>query len=205
MLDRYPVTNQQFADFVTATGYKTVAEQTGNGYVYTEDYWDEIEGAAWNHPAGPHSSIDDRMNHPVVHMSSVDAQAYAHWASKRLPREQNGSVQQKAMVMRSGHGVMNGIHIIPTLRNTGSERVQKHFPHGRTGGARNSGMIMVCQKLHRSVPSRQIVVSLEFMIYWGTYMRSPEISISPMIHIANTIRCTKRSLDGMWPCEVAPG
>ena len=87
MLDRYPVTNQQFADFVTATGYKTVAEQAGYGYVYTEDYWDEIEGAAWNHPAGPRSSIDDRMNHPVVHMSSVDAQSYAQWANKRLPTE----------------------------------------------------------------------------------------------------------------------
>ncbi|MEW1660775.1 SUMF1/EgtB/PvdO family nonheme iron enzyme [Streptomyces sp. NPDC093707] len=87
LLDRYPVTNAQFADFVAATGYRTAAERRGFGLVYGENYWISQPGACWRCPGGPHDDIHARMNHPVVHVDYADAAAFAHWADKRLPTE----------------------------------------------------------------------------------------------------------------------
>ncbi len=50
-------------------------------------WWDWVIGANWRSPEGPGSSIEDRMDHPVVHMALEDAKAYAEWAGKRLPTE----------------------------------------------------------------------------------------------------------------------
>jgi len=50
-------------------------------------WWSWVEGASWKHPEGPGSSIEDRMDHPVVHVCWEDAKAYADWAGKRLPTE----------------------------------------------------------------------------------------------------------------------
>lgn len=49
--------------------------------------WKIVDGADWQHPEGPGSSIEDRMDHPVVHIAWEDAVAYLKWAGKRLPTE----------------------------------------------------------------------------------------------------------------------
>ncbi|MDW3193315.1 MAG: formylglycine-generating enzyme family protein [Cytophagales bacterium] len=64
--------------------------QATKGAVNLNDYtqwWQWTVGANWQHPEGPRSDINDRMNHPVVHIAYEDAQAYAEWIGKRLPTE----------------------------------------------------------------------------------------------------------------------
>ncbi|MBO0678920.1 formylglycine-generating enzyme family protein [Mycolicibacterium sp. S2-37] len=112
-IERYPVTNAQFAEFVAATGYVTIAEQPLDPALYPtvppadlqpgalvfrptagpvdlrdwRQWWDWCPGASWRQPFGPDSHWQDRPDHPVVQVSYPDAAAYARWAHRQLPTE----------------------------------------------------------------------------------------------------------------------
>ena len=102
-IDAYAVTNERFAGFVEATGHVTEAERFGWSYVFAgflpaalrrgaarpeqTPWWCAVPGAVWNSPEGPGSSVADRGDHPVVHVSWNDAAAYCRWAGGRLPGE----------------------------------------------------------------------------------------------------------------------
>ena len=86
-IEQYEVTNKQFQAFVEETGHVTDAEKNGASWVFDGREWRFVRGTCWNAPEGPGSHIEDRMYHPVVHVSWFDANAYAKWAGKRLPTE----------------------------------------------------------------------------------------------------------------------
>jgi len=101
-LEAHAVTNARFAAFVAATGYVTEAEQFGWSTVFRgllpadasyplsqgpTPWWVKVDGARWNAPEGPESSIEERDDHPVVHVSWADAKAFAAWCGGRLPSE----------------------------------------------------------------------------------------------------------------------
>lgn len=112
-IERHPVTNAQFAEFVAATGYLTVAEKPLDPALYPgvaeEDllpgalvfkptpgpvdlrdwrqWWDWAPGACWRQPFGAGSDVTGRADHPVVQVAYPDAAAYAAWAGRRLPTE----------------------------------------------------------------------------------------------------------------------
>ncbi len=83
-IDQAEVSNIQFGVFVEQSGYETDAEKNGESYVGS---WSLVEGADWQHPQGPNSDILELSDHPVVHISWNDAQAYCEWVGRRLPTE----------------------------------------------------------------------------------------------------------------------
>jgi len=112
LMDETEVTNAEFAAFVKAAGYITVAERkpskeefpdapeenlVAGSVVFTPSpttdlndhyqWWNYVHGADWQHPFGPTSDIKGKENYPVVHIAWEDAAAYAKWAGKRLPTE----------------------------------------------------------------------------------------------------------------------
>ncbi|WP_061961818.1 formylglycine-generating enzyme family protein [Demequina flava] len=147
------VTNAQFARFVEATGHQTTAEQFGSSFVFAgllpDDFpptpavaevpwWRDVQGAFWNSPFGPGSSIDDMGDHPVVHVSWFDAQAYAQWAGVSLPTE--AQWERAARGGREGHHFPWGDEREPG----GQHRMnvfQGQFPGNDTG---DDGFIGTC-------------------------------------------------------------
>jgi formylglycine-generating enzyme required for sulfatase activity len=154
-MDKTEVTNGQFAKFVKATKYVTLAERApraedfpgappenlvAGSVVFSPpdhavklndhfQWWSYVKGANWRHPEGPKSTIKDRGNYPVVHIAYDDALAYAKWAGKRVPTEAEFEFAQRGGLERKPYSW--GDELKPGgkfMANT----FQGHFPDKNT-------------------------------------------------------------------------
>ena len=80
-MDIFPVTNEKYTEFILADGYGNQSYWSDAGWTWKTtnqvkrpEYWNDPK---WNQP-----------NHPVVGVSFHEAKAYANWAGRRLPTEQ---------------------------------------------------------------------------------------------------------------------
>ena len=167
-MDATEVTNEQFARFVKATGYVTLAERTPRAEDFPGapasalvpgsvifsppkhpvsladpyQWWANVNGASWRHPLGPKSSIAGKAHFPVVHVAYADALAYAKWAGKRLPTEAEWEF--------AARGGLSG-RLFPwgdAFRNDGhwmANTHQGHFPDHDSGADAFTGLAPVAQ------------------------------------------------------------
>jgi formylglycine-generating enzyme required for sulfatase activity len=155
-MDKTDVTNAQFAEFVRATEYVTIAERTpgpedfpgappenlvAGGVVFSPpdnavplnnhlQWWSYVKGANWRHPSGPKSNIQGKENYPVVQIAYEDATAYAKWAGKRLPREAEWEFAARGGV--AGKPFVWGDEFRPKGKWMANTH-QGHFPNTDTG------------------------------------------------------------------------
>lgn len=89
-ISKFEITNAQFQEFISQTGYKTLAERRKDAFVFEpgleEFEWIQDTTAYWRYPNGiSRGWIEDKMDHPVTCISYLDAEAYCKWAGVRLP------------------------------------------------------------------------------------------------------------------------
>jgi len=165
-MDATEVTNAQFATFVAATRYVTVAERTpraedfpgappenlvAGAVVFSPpshavplndhfQWWSYVKGADWRHPEGPESSLAGKDRYPVVHIAYEDASAYAAWAGKRLPTEAEWEFAARGGL--SGKLYPWGDEFMPGGRTMANTH-QGHFPDHDDGtdGFRGAGPV----------------------------------------------------------------
>jgi formylglycine-generating enzyme required for sulfatase activity len=167
-MDRTDVTNAQFAAFVRATDYVTVAERkpkaadfpgaapgdlVPGSVVFTPPdhpvsldnellWWSYVAGANWRHPLGPKSDIKGKDDFPVLQIAYEDAQAYAKWAGKRLPTEAEWEFAARGG--ETGKPFVWGDEFRPHGRWMANTH-QGHFPMTDTGDDGFQGVAAVAQ------------------------------------------------------------
>jgi formylglycine-generating enzyme required for sulfatase activity len=167
-VDVTDVTNDEFAKFVAASGYVTVAERKpraedfpgappenliAGSVVFSPpvhavqldnhfQWWNYVHGANWRHPSGPQSSIRSKGKYPVVQVAYEDAAAYAEWAGKRLPTEAEWEFAARGGL--AGKPFVWGDEFRPHGKWMANTH-QGHFPVQDTGEDGHRGIAAVAQ------------------------------------------------------------
>ncbi len=167
-MDKTDVTNAQFAEFVKATRYETVAERkplaedfpgappenlVAGSVVFSPpnhpvslhnhfQWWSYVQGTNWRNPLGPESDIRGKEQVPVVHIAYEDAVAYATWAGKRLPTEAEWEFAARGGL--AGKPFPWGDELLPHGKWMANTH-QGEFPMHDTGADGHTGIAAVAQ------------------------------------------------------------
>jgi formylglycine-generating enzyme required for sulfatase activity len=168
-MDRTDVTNAEFAKFIRATAYVTVAERkpraedfpgappqnlVAGSVVFSApqhpvsladhfQWWAYLAGANWQHPLGPNSDIKGKDNYPVVHVAYDDAVAYAKWAAKKIPTEAQWEFAARGGL--AGKPFTWGDDLRGSGHRWMANTHQGHFPDQDTGEDGYAGIAPVAQ------------------------------------------------------------
>jgi hypothetical protein len=150
----HTVSNADFAPFIAATGYVTTAEREGWSFVFgglmLDDFpptravtqapwWRQVAGAAWLHPEGPASDLDDRSDHPVVHVSGSTRGRSAVGRGAACPRRSSGGTQPATTPTRQAGRCTTGRVTIDATADRPARSAGHPLVHHRRPPARPAG------------------------------------------------------------------
>lgn len=204
-IDSTPVTNQEFSEFIEATQYVTEAEKFGWSFVFhlllsdkgspvkgvpsKTPWWIAVEGADWSHPEGPGSSIAERLDHPVIHVSWNDANAYCRWAGKRLLTEQEWEYAARGGLVQAKYPWGN--ELMPDGKHM-CNIWQGHFPYTNT---KEDGYVGT-SPVKAFPPNQYGLYSISGNVWeWGSQVFDPALE-----NTANAPRVTR---GGSYLCHVS--
>jgi ergothioneine biosynthesis protein EgtB len=117
------VTNGEYLEFIQAGGYSRPEYWLAEGWATLQSqqwqaplYWEQIDGNWWVMTLAGLKRLNE--HEPVCHVSLYEADAYAHWANKRLPTEAEWEVAANQIPLQGNLLESGQFHPVPAADRT---------------------------------------------------------------------------------------